>query len=271
MTHSALHYGLMVVLAVLMTAIPGIRAAEIPRCDEKDAEPIDFAALLPDLDVRLQDGQIVQLTGLAPLYNLPQAQQDFAKALSSELKDKALFAKISNTSDRWGRQSASVFFENDAHQIASLNAMILMRGFARFRPDAAAAGCRAPLLKAESDARNGHKGLWADGTLSLYPADMPEIWQKTEAPALDGSFIIVEGQVRRTVLGQTRVFLDFADKNTRNGFSVTILKKNLKIFEHQGLSPDKLLGHTLRVRGVLDMRYGMRMELTTPDAMERVD
>jgi len=249
----------------------GLCAAERPQCRDTAAEPVDFAALMPDLTMRLQDGAILQLAGLAPLYTLPQAQRDFAETFSATLKDRAVFAKISPQSDRWGRRTAFVLFEDEHQHLALLNSFILAQGFGRFKPDAEAAPCRSEMLKAESEARNSHKGLWADGTLSLYPADLPDIWHEAGASGLDGTFIIVEGQVRRSGLGAAHAFLDFGDKNTPNGFSVTILKKNLKSFEHEGMAPDKLTGHTLRVRGVLDMRFGPHMELTSPDAVERVD
>ena len=262
--------GLWLMLAGLIWA-HGLCAAERPICNDKGAEPIGIAALMPDLTLRLQDGQSLQLAGLAPLYTLPQAQRDFAETFSATLKDRAVFAKMSAQNDRWGRRSAFVFFEDETQHLALLNSFILARGFGRFKPDAEAAPCRTELLKAESEARNNHKGLWADGTLSLYPADISDIWHEAATSALDGTFIIVEGQVRRSGLGFTRAFLDFGDKNTPNGFSVTILKKNLKSFEHEGMAPDKLTGHILRIRGVLDMRYGAHMELTSPDAVERVD
>ena len=262
--------GLWLMLAGLLWG-HSLVAGERSPCNDKGAEPVDFATLMPDLTVRLQDGQLVQLAGLAPLYTPPQAQRDFAEILSAALKDTAVFAKMSAQSDRWGRHSGFIFFEDASHRLVSLNSTILARGFARFRPEPEAAPCRMDWLAAENAARNGRKGLWADGTLSLYPADMPDIWQGADADALDGTFLIVEGQVRRSGLGLTRAFLDFGDKNSRSGFSVTILKKNLKSFEREGMSPDKLTGHTLRMRGVLDMRFGPRMELTSPDAVERID
>eukprot|EP01037_Dinobryon_pediforme_P006984 gene6984-7052_t len=247
----------------LLATLP-VLAAEMAPCGAGNAEPADFAQIMPNLDLRLGDGQMLRLVGLAPLYTNPQAQQDFAKDLSADLQDKTVLVQLTGGQDRWGRRSALVFFEDASQAIVPLAHAILAAGGARFKPEAEAAACRLDFVKAERAARDGHKGLWNDGTLGLYPTDLPDVWR-----GLDGHFIIAEGQARRYGVGRSRAYVDFGDASARGrSFSINILKKNLKSFESHGISLEKLPGHTVRVRGVLDLRFGPRMDVTTPDAIE---
>ena len=49
------------------------------------------------------------------------------------------------------------------------------------------------------------------------------------------------------------------------------MKPDVKIFEKNGLSPTALAGHRVRVRGVLDMRFGPQIEIADPEAVEVLD
>jgi hypothetical protein len=42
-------------------------------------------------------------------------------------------------------------------------------------------------------------------------------------------------------------------------------------FEKAGIKVRDLVGHRLRVRGLLDKTYGPQMEMSDPDGLERLD
>ena len=51
-------------------------------------------------------------------------------------------------------------------------------------------------------------------------------------------------------------------------FSVTILPRNSKTFEAAYSSLARLTGQTVRVRGLLDTRFGPQIEISDPDEVE---
>jgi hypothetical protein len=51
---------------------------------------------------------------------------------------------------------------------------------------------------------------------------------------------------------------------------VTILQRNLAIFERSGLRFDALIGRRLRIRGLLDLRFGPQIEISSPDELELI-
>ena len=84
----------------------------------------------------------------------------------------------------------------------------------------------------------------------------------------DGRFVVIEGKVRRVGIARSRVYLDFG---RRDGFTVVVTRKAEPAFERRGIVLSALGGQTIRVRGVLDARFGPRIELADPLMIERVE
>ena len=53
-------------------------------------------------------------------------------------------------------------------------------------------------------------------------------------------------------------------------FAVTILQRDVKIFDRAGFGFHALIGQRIRVRGLLDLRFGPQIEVSEPDAIEIV-
>jgi hypothetical protein len=53
-------------------------------------------------------------------------------------------------------------------------------------------------------------------------------------------------------------------------FSVTVLQRNIKTFSAAGLDAANFKGQKIRVRGLLDMRFGPQIEVSNPDQIEIV-
>ena len=54
-------------------------------------------------------------------------------------------------------------------------------------------------------------------------------------------------------------------------FSVTILQRNIKIFTAAGLDFESFKGRAIRVRGLLDTRFGPQVEISDPDDIETIN
>jgi hypothetical protein len=119
-------------------------------------------------------------------------------------------------------------------------------------------------LLAEKAARAAGLGLWSDPYYAVVSA--------TDAASFEergGSFILAEGTVTEVRDAPTRVTLFFGPRR-RSSLAVTILQRNVKIFEAAGLHFHDLIGQTLRVRGLLETRFGPEIELTGPGEIERI-
>ena len=130
------------------------------------------------------------------------------------------------------------------------------------RPEYEARGCVAARLAAESKARDAGLGLWDDPDYSVLAADDVE-----ELRERDGRFVLVEGVVRRVGVGRARLYLDFGG---RGGFTVVAARKLEAAFAAAGAPLRALAGERIRARGVLDDRFGPRLEIAEPLLIERL-
>ncbi len=160
--------------------------------------------------------------------------------------------------DRWGRLLADVFVEGDASPSVSL--ALLSAGLARVRPEVEARDCLADRLAAEAAARLDGIGVWTDPYYGVVEAtDLDDLRQR------DGQFAIVEGVVLRVGAGRDRTWLDFG---RRGSFTAVVAMRQAKAFERAGLILSALAGVKIRVRGAMDNRFGLRMTISGPDAIE---
>jgi Staphylococcal nuclease homologue len=188
------------------------------------------------------------------------------------LGKKCLFRPLELGPDRWGRVVALVFAVAAESAVESTNGpgpahlpvgeALIDAGLARYEPNAAARPCRSALLAAEAGARASGLGLWADPYYAIIAAaDRPSFAEKA------GSSVIVEGRITGIASRRPRITLYFGPRQ-RGDFSVTILPRNSKTFEAAYSSLAGLTGQTVRVRGLLDTRFGPRIEISDPDELE---
>lgn len=141
---------------------------------------------------------------------------------------------------------------------------MLAGGFARFMPEAEARPCRTAFLAAEAAARATKLGLWADPFYAVIAATDRDAFAERAA-----TNVIVEGRLVGVEKGPMRTNLQFAPRS-EHSFSVTVLQRNVKIFEQAGLDFHALIGRTLRVRGLLDLRFGPQIEISSEDEIELI-
>jgi endonuclease YncB( thermonuclease family) len=218
------------------------------------------------LEITLKDGRTLRLAGLEPPRPTPD-QPDFdveaRDALRARAGNEIAFLPLGEM-DRWGRIPAFVFFTEPGAAPASAGQFLLAGGFARFLPEPAAHSCRSSFLAAETAARDARLGLWRDPFYAiLAPTDRSAFAERA------ATNVIVEGRLTGVDEGRLRIYLQFVPRRAR-AFEITILQRNVKKFAQAGMEFHDLVGRTLRVRGLLDLRFGPQIEIASPDEIELI-
>ena len=235
-------------------------------CPSVGRENAKVAKIDERLDLTLQDGRSLHLAGLDPPLptrdspDLPaRAQAALVKLLGAGID----FVPLATEPDRWGRMPAFVFLPAKPGEVAEpLANFILAQGLARYMPVPEAHACAAEFLAAEAAARRAKIGLWRDPYYAIIEATDRSAFADKAA-----SNVIVEGRLLAVDSTRFRTTLDFAAHATRD-FSVTVLQRNVAIFERSGLNFRALIGRSFRVRGLLDLRFGPQIEISSPDEIE---
>ena len=259
--------------AVLLLASP-LPAHAQNLCTEESAEPVQIIALNERLELTLEDGRILRLSGIEaprPTKSHPQAPARLVKDLTPQLIGAAVFAKpLQTTPDRWGRIPALVFTPHPENPgLMNFGQNLLETGRARWLWSPESRICRDNDLISESLARSQNLGLWKDPFYASVDAQNHD-----QLKTRSGEPITLEGRVVNTGSGRSRIYLNLGP-NRRNDASVTILKRLTKTMGKTSEPSDKpfahLIGQKIRVRGWLDQRYGPQMEINSPDEIEIID
>jgi micrococcal nuclease len=133
-----------------------------------------------NLDIALADGRTLTLVGLDPPRDTPDHPRlatDAREKLAAWLDGREVAARaLADMANRFGLIPARLFAAPPNVRLGTAGAeigvgeAILDAGLARYRPDAAAHGCRESLLAAEAEARTAKIGLWADPAYAILPA-----------------------------------------------------------------------------------------------------
>jgi endonuclease YncB( thermonuclease family) len=253
----------------------GLRAAD-GLCPGEGGTSARVVSVDERLELTLENGIRLKIAGVDPPRPTPgdpdldfRARDRLAQWLVGQ---EILFRPLAPGRDRWGRVVAFVFAVAPESTPASKNRpgpaqlpvgeALIDAGLARYERSAAARPCRSALLAAEAGARASGLGLWADPYYAIIAAaDRLSFAEKA------GSSVIVEGRIIGIASRRPRIMLYFGPR--RGGdFSVTILPRNSKTFDAAYSSLAGLTGHTVRVRGLLDARFGPQIEISDPDDVE---
>jgi endonuclease YncB( thermonuclease family) len=224
------------------------------------------------LDLTLDDGTRLKISGIDPARPTPanpdldeKGRESLAKWLIGQNVE---FRPIEPQRDRWGRVVAMVFApepavsEPQSQGLLPVGEAILDAGLARYEARMADDPCRDPLLAAETQGRASGLGLWADRYYAIIAAGARDSFLEKA-----GSTVIVEGQVTGLTVRNPRITLYFGPRKGSD-FSVTILPRGSKAFAAAHTRLAGLIGQTIRVRGLLDTRFGPQIEISDLDALE---
>jgi endonuclease YncB( thermonuclease family) len=209
-----------------------------------------------DEGIALEDGRTVRLAGVT----IPNAQ-DVALTAGTAITLKR--ANAAET-DRYGRLAAHVFVSDNGAD-RWLQADLVRNGNARVTTRIGGeAGCSRALFAAEQAARDAKLGLWADPYYVMTKAEDP-------AGLLErrGRFALVEGKVLSVRESGGTIYVNFGRRWTED-FTVTIAKRNERMFSAAGLEPKKLAGRRVRIRGWIEQRGGPWVDAARPEQIELV-
>jgi Staphylococcal nuclease homologue len=167
-----------------------------------------------------------------------------------------------SAADRYGRLLAHAYVGADGAQHSAAHAM-LARGFARVAATVGDRGCAEELWAHERTARMGKLGLW--GAEPYYAVLGAE--SLAELLAGVGEFTVVEGKVWSVRESGGTIYMNFG-RRWSQALTVTISKRNERIFAAAGIDPKRLENRRVRVRGFVDERSGPRIEATRPEQIE---
>jgi endonuclease YncB( thermonuclease family) len=221
----------------------------------------------------LDDGREIRLVGIE-VPPLPRPGETGARADAGLAARAALQAILAHetvelrhkgaAADRYGRILAHVFVVKDRVRRSAAHEM-LAQGYAQVSAEVGERLCANELLARERSARASKLGLWSEAYYVVRAAE-----SSAELTSERGHFTVVEGRVRSVRESGGTIYLNFGWRWSQ-ALTVTISKRNERIFVSAGLEPKKLENRRLRVRGWLEERRGPRIEASRPEQIEIAD
>ena len=256
---------------MLLAIVPSAHAET--TCASSGGSPAAIAAIESRLEVRLVDGRLLRLVGLDPALPTvaePERAETSRTHLAKMVSGQPVTVRVEGTEDRWGRLPAQIFLA-DKPATGGLAAKAMAEGLGRYLAEPSAHGCRDVLLDAEAKARDGKLGLWSDPYYAVLAVD-----DSVGFTARSGTIVLVEGRLAAVIPGPYRTKLRFAapESKTQRGertVAAVILPRTVKTFEAQRVDFKALIGRTMRLRGLLDQRFGPQIEVRGPDDIEWIE
>jgi endonuclease YncB( thermonuclease family) len=214
----------------------------------------------------LDDGREIRLASLAaPPAEASAAGQAARAVLAAMLTGKTVaLRRAAAAPDRYGRALAYAFTADEPAPRSVVHAM-LAAGHARLGAAAGDPACAVELLSQERGARIAKLGLWRDPQYGILAAG-----DLTGLVAGQGHFAIVEGKVLSVRESGGTIYVNFG-RRWSQALTVTISKRQERIFSGAGREPKALENRRLRVRGWIEVRNGPRIEASRPEQIEFVE
>ena len=214
----------------------------------------------------LEDGRVVRLVGIqAP--KLPLDRPNFTPWPMAEEARQALAELTLATSvslsyggtriDRHGRALAHLHLPDGRW----VQGEMLRAGFARVYSFTDNRAHVTEMLSLERAARQAGRGIWQLPYYAVRQAGDDGITQDID------SFQLVEGQIRKAARVGKYMYLNFGS-DYRTDFTVSVAKRYWRKFDAAEVTPAKLQGKHIRVRGWLTKRNGPMIEATHPEQIE---
>ena len=214
----------------------------------------------------LDDGREIRLASLEvpPASKSSPAGRAARAALASLLAGATIeLRSAAPAPDRYGRAMAYAFAAGQPRSSSIAHAM-LARGHARVGAAVGDPACAAELLSRERVARTAKMGLWNEPQYAIMAAgDLQGL------VAGRGRFSVVEGKVWSVRASGGTIYVNFG-RRWSQALTVTISKRQERMFSDAGLAPKALENRHLRVRGWIEVRNGPRIEASRPEQIELI-
>jgi endonuclease YncB( thermonuclease family) len=222
----------------------------------------------------LADGREVRLDAIE-VPHLPAAGEtapDLALGLAARVALQSMLAgqtielhrRGAAALDRYGRLPAFVRVARDGSRESAAHDM-LARGFARVAAHVGDRACAVELLARERTARDAKLGLWGEPYYSIIGAD-----SGAALLAGRGRFVVAEGKILSVRDSGGTIYMNFG-RRWSEALTVTISKRQERIFAAAGFAPKGLENRHVRVRGWVEERNGPRIEALNPEQIELVE
>jgi endonuclease YncB( thermonuclease family) len=260
----------MAAIVVLPTEPAGAESRPSTSCRSEPGGTGKVRAITDGRSFTLDDGREIRLAGIeAPLLPGPGEAGTRAKAgLAARATLESIIAgqnvelrQNGMPADRYGRTTAFVYVSGGALPESVAHEM-LARGFARVSAHVGERPCADELLARERAARQAKLGLWGEPYYVIVSAE-----SGAELVAESGHFILAEGKVWSVRESGGTIYVNFG-RQWSQALTVTILKRNERMFATAGIEPKRLENRRVRVRGWVEERNGPRIEATRPEQIE---
>lgn len=269
--------GSVVIAGVFAASIGSICAEPVPFTTLCRLESAGTAAVRDVTDGRslmLADGREVRLDAIE-VPHLPAAGETGPGTALGLAAKSALRAMLSGQTvellqraralpDRYGRIPAFVRLAGARSGQTATHEM-LGQGLARVGAQVGERGCAAELFARERMARDAKLGLWGEPGYSIVGAD-----SGAALLAGRGRFTVAEGKVLSVRESGGTIYMNFG-RRWSDALTVTILKRQERIFAAAGIAPKGLENRHVRVRGWVEDRNGPRIEALNPEQIEIVE
>jgi endonuclease YncB( thermonuclease family) len=217
----------------------------------------------------MEDGREVRIAGIEvppapsvgdPLTSRAAAGAAARAALAAILDGQSVELRgREHITDRYGRTVA--FVERIDGAVTAAGEM-LARGHAQVAAQVGDTACAVELLSRERVARAAKLGLWAEPYYEVMEAR-----NGSQLLAAQGHFTLVEGKVLSVRESGGTIYLNFG-RRWSEALTVTISKRQERIFTGAGMPLKQLANRAVRVRGWIEERNGPRIEASRPEQIE---
>jgi endonuclease YncB( thermonuclease family) len=256
-----------VLVGVLSGAALDARAQDVlSRCGADVLSSGRVARVIDGRSFVLDDGREIRLASLeVPAAGEAAAGEAARAALAAMLVGQSVELRgTAAPPDRYGRAVAHAFTTGEGPKRPVAHAM-LAGGHARVGAQVGDPACAAELLSQERVARTAKIGLWSDPQYAIMPAG-----NLAGLVAGRGRFTVVEGKVLSVRESGGTIYANFG-RRWSQALTVTISKRQERIFTGAGINPKALENRRVRVRGWVEVRNGPRIETSRPEQIEFVE
>ncbi len=258
-------WGPIIVAGLLAGAVLDARAQDASRCGANGAASRgEVARIIDGRSFMLTDGREIRLAAMEVPADAEASPAGRAarEALGAMLAGETVDLRGTEAApDRYGRTVAYAF-TTGARKGRSAAHDMLAQGHARVGAHIGDPACAAELFSRERIARTAKLGLWSDPRYAIVEAG-----NLADLVAGRGRFAVVEGKVLSVREQGGTIYVNFG-RRWSQALTVTISKRQERIFSGAGLTPKALESRRVRVRGWVEIRNGPRIEASRPEQIE---